>query len=156
MTRAQPVPTVRRTPSRRATHAIANAARAARWLLALATLLIVVWSFFDVATRLFRHTDLSGKVQLSVLHWGGPEEIQIAETLVRRYERDHPNVVIHRIHASDYYAKLRTMFSAGMPPDLFYLPPSMVAEAATLKLARPIDDLIARDRAAGNGAWFDD
>src|SRR5262249_57190334 len=44
---------------------------------------------------------------------------------------------------------------AGTPPDIFYLPPDILPELATLKLIRPIDDYIERDRAAGQAGSLD-
>ena len=44
------------------------------------------------------------------------------------------------------------MMAAGTPPDLFYLPPDLMPELASLKLIRPIDDYLNKDIASGNGA----
>jgi multiple sugar transport system permease protein len=59
--------------------------------------------------------------------------------------------------SGDMIAKLKTMISAGTPPDLFYLAPEMLPEAADLKLVRPVDDYVAREVAKPGGReWFDD
>jgi hypothetical protein len=41
-------------------------------------------------------------------------------------------------------AKLKTLISAGTPPDLFYLPPDMLAVIASLRLFRSGDDHAGR------------
>src|SRR5688572_955696 len=131
--------------------------RATRWLLALASALIVAWAFVDVGARLWR-SEVSQRrdVTLRVLHWGDADENRILQTLLDQYEAAHPNVRIIRIHASDFDPKLKTMFAAGTPPDLFYLRPESVAELASLKLIRPIDDYLAEARQRGNAGWLDD
>ncbi len=131
--------------------------RATRWLLALASALIVAWAFVDVGARLWR-SEVSQRrdVTLRVLHWGDADENRILQTLLDQYQETHPNVRIIRIHASDFDPKLKTMFAAGTPPDLFYLRPESVAELASLKLIRPIDDYLAEARQRGNAGWLDD
>ena len=49
-------------------------------------------------------------------------------------------------------SKLRTMLAAGQPPDVFYLPPDMLAQMAGLKLIRPLDEFVAKE----NKKWVDD
>lgn len=117
--------------------------RAIRWLLAFASLAIVLWSFFDVGRRAWLGAQHARQrpVTLTVLHWGNKEEDLIVETLVRRYEQLNPNVRIVRINAGgEFRAKLKTMMAAGTPPDVFYLPPDLLAEFAHMKLVRPIDE----------------
>ena len=138
-----------------------SVARAIRILLVGCTLLLVVWAFFDVARRSYEEyrARTSRAVTLTVLHWGNPAETQIVESLVRRYERENPHVRILRIGvpgSGELASKLKTMVAAGDPPDVFYLAPDMLSEAARYKLVRPIDDYIAADRAAGVGAFYDD
>ncbi|CAN5466684.1 hypothetical protein BH09PLA1_BH09PLA1_16860 [soil metagenome] len=131
-------------------------ARAVRILLALAALLIVVWAFFDVGARIANRAT-RGKIELTIMHWGDPDEDAILENLKRKFEAEHPNIRINRINAGgEFTAKLKTMFAAGTPPDLFYLGVDQVSELAGLKLLRPLDDYIAKEVAAGNQKWLDD
>jgi len=124
-------------------------ARATRLLLAFAALLIIAWSFLDVGRRAIaqRRASEGRDVTITVMHWGEKSEDAIVQAMVDRYERDNPNVKIHRIAASttDFRPKLKTMLAAGTPPDIFYLPPDILAELATLKLIKPLDAFIDRD-----------
>jgi multiple sugar transport system permease protein len=137
--------------------AFAHLRRGCRWLLAIATLLVVVWSFFDVTRRSVRRMSThGGRITLSILHWGRPEEEAIVQNLCDNFTSTHPDITIERIHASDFGSKLKTMMAAGTPPDMFYLPPELMPDLAQLKLIRPVDDFVQADRAAGNGAYLDD
>ena len=137
-------------------------ARAFRLLLALAAVLIVVWSFFDVGRRAWARRALARErpVTLSILHWGNPAEAGVVQALVARYEEQNPHVRIIRIHAPggdvEMTNKLKTMLAAGTPPDLFYLPPYLLPELAQMELIRPIDDYLAREREAGTAGFLDD
>src|SRR4051812_34534004 len=127
-------------------------ARAIRLLLSLVAILIVAWAFFDVGHRLIGEQlgqrassdPAQQKITLTLLHWGDKAEDVIVEDLIHRYEREHPNVKILRINPgyADFLPKLKTMMAAGTPPDIFYLPPDVFADLATLKLIRPIDDYV--------------
>jgi ABC-type sugar transport system permease subunit/ABC-type glycerol-3-phosphate transport system substrate-binding protein len=134
-----------------------TASKVARWLLALAAVLVVVWSFIDVGCRAFVRWDLAradGSVELTILHWGDNDEIQIVQTLVDAFEAENPGIRIKRLHASDYATKINTMFAAGTPPDLYYLPAEEVPKFAGMNLAAPIDDLIAKDVSEIGEDWF--
>jgi multiple sugar transport system permease protein len=137
-------------------------ARAIRILLSFATLLIVVWSFYDVIDRAWaRQVDARKRpITLSILHWGNAAEAGVVQALVERYEKQNPHVRIIRIHTPggdvEMTHKLKTMLAAGTPPDLFYLPPGLLPEMAQMKLIRPIDDYLEAERKAGTGAFLDD
>ena len=137
-------------------------ARVTRLLLAFIALAVVVWSFFDVGRRTVDRWKLQHvrPITLTILHWGDKDESQIVEALARKYEELHPAVHIERIStpgSGDMTAKLKTMISAGTPPDLFYLPPELLPEVADLKLVRPVDDYVAAEIAKPGGKeWFDD
>ena len=90
-----------------------NPTRAARLLLAFACVLFVAWAFVDVAARFFHDGDSKRTVELTILHWGDPDENAIVQKLVDRFEEEHPTVKIHRLQASDYDSKLKTMMAAG-------------------------------------------
>src|SRR5262249_19886749 len=133
-------------------------ARAIRLLLGFAATCIVLWSFAYVGTQVFSRDTRQGGITLTLLHWGDKAEDVIVEDLIHRYESDHPGVRIIRINPGygDFRPKLKTMMAAGTPPDIFYLPPDILPELATLKLIRPIDYYIEKDRTAGPACYLDD
>src|SRR5687768_10468909 len=137
-------------------------ARATRLVLAIVSAAIVVWAFFDVSRRAYARWEAqrTRPVTLTLLHWGGKDEAEIVETLKRRYEEQNPHVRIVRIGtpgSGEMNAKLKTLFSAGTPPDLFYLAPDMLAEMAELKLVRTVDEYVEQEIAKPGGReWFDD
>jgi multiple sugar transport system permease protein len=131
-------------------------AKALRSLLALAALLVIVWSFYDVGMRTWRGAGARRAVTLTVLHWGTPSEVEIMQSLVDRFEHEHPDIRIVRIHAGDYESKLKTMFAAGTPPDVFYLGYENLPEMAGMKLLTDLTPYIEKEKASGRGAWLDD
>src|SRR5436190_5223507 len=135
--------------------------RAIRLLLLAATAVIVGWSFFDVARRVVaqRRAEHERPVTLTILHWGAKDEDVLVQQQVERYQQLNPRVRIVRINTGDSGAmrsKLKTMMAAGTPPDLFYLPPDILPDLATMKLIRPIDDYVKKEFDAGKAAWFED
>ena len=117
-------------------------ARAIRLLLAGISLLIVVWSFCDVGARIWRRhvQERERPVTLTILHWGGKDEEQIVQALADKYIAAHPKVRIVRIGvpgSGELKSKFKTMVAAAEPPDLLYLPPDLLPDAAELKLVRP-------------------
>ncbi|HQY89312.1 MAG TPA: extracellular solute-binding protein, partial [Tepidisphaeraceae bacterium] len=125
---------------------MARLARIIRWSLALAVIGLIAWAFFDVTARAISRyrSDTARRVKLTMLHWGSPAESQIVQTLIDQYMKEHPDVFIERINASDFQAKLKTMMAGGTTPDIFYLPPDLLPELASLELIRPIDDYIKK------------
>ncbi len=119
--------------------------RAIRILLGLFALLIVAWAFVDVGARIWRGQQPIGEaqVELRIVHWGDNEEIEIVEAMLAEFRREHPDIVVRRIHAPDYWPKVKTMFASGDPPDVFYIEPQFLPELVDLELVRPIDDLVA-------------
>src|SRR3954466_12086513 len=140
-------------------------ARSIRLLLAFISGCIIIWSFVDVASRTFaRNSSSNGpantgpQITLTLLHWGDKAEDVIVSDLIAEYEKNHPGVHILRVNPGydQFRPKLKTMMSAGTPPDIFYLPPDILPEMASLKLLRPIDDYVAQERASGQGAYLDE
>lgn len=130
-----------------------------RWGLVALTVLVVVWSFFDVTRRAVMRwrEDTARPVTLTLLHWGDPAEDRIVQRLVDAYTAANPHVRVQRINTSQFESKLKTMMAAGTPPDLFYLPPPMLPELASLGLLRPLDDFVGQFRQTPEGkAYFDD
>ncbi len=119
--------------------------RALRLLLTFAAALVVVWAFIDVGARVWRQhvvAAIDDKVELTILHWGSPEETDIVQELVAAYEAENPNVKVQRLHATDYDAKLKTMLAAGTPPDLFYLRYDDTPAFAQSGLLLPVEDRV--------------
>lgn len=132
-------------------------ARVARWLLAIAAALIVLWSFIHVGLRSYQRWDTARKdtrIELTILHWGDNDEIRIVQELVEAFEAANPDVRINRLHASDYDTKLNTMFAAGDPPDLFYLRYEDVPKLAGMGLLSPIDGPVTDDVNATGEDWI--
>jgi multiple sugar transport system permease protein len=119
--------------------------RAIRWVLAGAAAIVVVWSFFQVGTRLWReHDPRDHRTQLTILHWGDSSEDRIVAHLVEQFQATHPNIKIVRINATDFNSKLKTMLAAGTPPDVFYIEYENVPEFANMHLLANLDPLIAK------------
>ena len=122
-----------------------------KWLLTAATLLLIVWAFFDVARRYVQHRhDLRERpVELTVMHWGDPAEDKIVDDLVKKFESQNADVRITRINpgAGDFANKLKTMMAAGIAPDVFYLPPMLLPELAENKLIAPLDQYFDKEPA---------
>ncbi len=132
--------------------------RALRILLTLAAGLAVVWSFIHVGTRTLRQWGadrFDQRTELTVLHWGDNAETDIVASLVEAFEAENPDIRVNRIHASDYDAKLNTMFAAGGPPDLFYLGSGQLPKMAGMGLLEPLDERIAADARAAETPWLD-
>jgi ABC-type sugar transport system permease subunit/ABC-type glycerol-3-phosphate transport system substrate-binding protein len=133
---------------------MSRVARALRLLLSIGCAMVVIWSFGTVGARVLKNwRDAHTRpVTLTIMHWGDPAENGIVAKLVASYEKANPNVRVLDIPAGDpgaFRNKIKTMMAAGAAPDLFYLPPDSLPELASLGLLKPIDELIARDDAAG-------
>lgn len=131
--------------------------RVIRILLATATALVVLWAFGFVGYRFVRsHFGPRRPITLTVLHWGDNAENAILEKLCKRYEDLHPDIHIENISVADYDPKLKTMFAAGTPPDVFYLAAEKLTEMASLGVVVPLDEYVERERKSGTGQWLDD
>jgi multiple sugar transport system permease protein len=132
-------------------------ARAIRVLLWMITISIVGWSFYYVGRQILTRDGDGGRVTLTLLHWGDQVEDIIVDDLIKEYEKNNPHVHIKRINPGygQFRPKLKTMMSAGTPPDIFYLQPDFFPTLATLDLIRPIDPYIEKDRAAGQAAYME-
>jgi multiple sugar transport system permease protein len=133
-----------------------NFPRALRLLLGLAAALIILWAFVDVGARWWRGSAAGAgaagfatspstqapAARLRVVHWGDNEEIEIIEAMLAEFRGEHPHIAVERIHAADYWPKVKTMFASGDPPDLFYLEPQYVPELVDLGLVLSIDELV--------------
>ncbi len=130
-------------------------ASALRWTLGVAAVALVVWAFARVAWRLVNRGESAGGTTLTVLHWsgeGGPEEDQIVESSLRRFEAANPGVRVKRINPGDagsFYTKLQTMMAAGEPPDVFYVGNERIPSFVSLGLLEPLDAYLERERASG-------
>ncbi len=129
--------------------------KAIRSLLAAAATLVVIWSFWKVGLRLWnQHNPTDHRTKLTILYWGDASEENVVHTLVKHYTDEHPDVNIVAIHGADYDSKLKTMLSAGTPPDLFYLSYDSVPEYAKYHLLTDLDPFIAS--MPGGKTWLDE
>ena len=121
----------------------------------------------NLTSTLVSHRDTSlRKAAAEALAWCNKNEVDVVPALtaaylsgrIAEYEKNHPGVHILRINPGydQFRPKLKTMMSAGTPPDIFYLPPDILPEMASLKLLRPIDDYVAQERASGQGGYLDE
>jgi multiple sugar transport system substrate-binding protein len=91
-----------------------------------------------------------GRVTVSFVGWGAPEERQVLEEVIAAFEQAHP-----RIHVSytqvpgvgyDYLNKLRLMLVAGMPPDVFYVPDGAFGELVRTGALLDLEPFVAQSR----------
>jgi multiple sugar transport system permease protein len=120
--------------------------KAIRWLMGFAAAVVVGWSFVAVGVRLWHEHDPGDhRTQLVIMHWGDASEEQLVNNLVVKYESEHPDVKIIRLHAdADFDSKLSTMMSAGAPPDLFYVSYETLPGFVQLNLLANLDPFIAK------------
>lgn len=61
-----------------------------------------------------------GKVEIKVAYWGGPEEIEIFESLIDDWQKGHPeiNVVLQHTPYSGYMSKILTRIAGRAAPDI--------------------------------------
>ncbi|HVN14533.1 MAG TPA: sugar ABC transporter substrate-binding protein [Anaerolineales bacterium] len=63
----------------------------------------------------------SGPVTISMMMWGDPAELEVWNQIVADFHQANPNITV-KVDVSDwdsYWTKLKTMLSAGTPPDVF-------------------------------------
>jgi multiple sugar transport system substrate-binding protein len=63
----------------------------------------------------------SGKVEISFMAWGDPAELEVWNQIVTDFQAANPNITV-KVEVSDwdsYWTKLKTLLSAGTPPDVF-------------------------------------
>lgn len=134
---------------------IAGIATGLRVLLALVAGAAVLWSFYRVLARPFqRAADAGERTVLTVLHWGDPDEDRIVRGLIATFEASHPNIRIKRINGgANYYAKLKTMFAAGEPPDVMFLNARDIPTYASLGLLMDVDPMMKADSASGDATF---
>lgn len=60
-------------------------------------------------------------VTISMMMWGDPAELEVWNQIVSDFHQANPNITV-KVEVSDwdsYWTKLKTMLSAGTPPDVF-------------------------------------
>lgn len=131
-------------------HRLRQALRGAVGVIAV---LLVLWSFYWVATRPLRAVPLApGQIRLTVLHWGDSNEDRIVAQLLKAFERENPDIRTLRINpgmADAYVNKLQTMFASGEPPDVMYVGYEKIADWASKGLLAEIEPWMERDAAEG-------
>ncbi|HTP02971.1 MAG TPA: sugar ABC transporter substrate-binding protein [Anaerolineales bacterium] len=63
----------------------------------------------------------TGPVTISMMMWGDPAELEVWNQIVADFHQANPNITV-KVDVSDwdsYWTKLKTMLSAGTPPDVF-------------------------------------
>jgi multiple sugar transport system substrate-binding protein len=63
----------------------------------------------------------NGPVTISMMMWGDPAELEVWNQIVSDFHQTNPNITV-KVEVSDwdsYWTKLKTMLSAGTPPDVF-------------------------------------
>ncbi len=63
----------------------------------------------------------TGPVEISMMMWGDPAELDVWNQIVADFHTAKPNITV-KVEVSDwdsYWTKLKTMLSAGTPPDVF-------------------------------------
>ncbi len=63
----------------------------------------------------------SGPVTISMMMWGDPAELDVWNQIVADFHQAQPNITV-KVEVSDwdsYWTKLKTLLSAGTPPDVF-------------------------------------
>src|SRR5512146_2876645 len=63
----------------------------------------------------------AGKTELSFMMWGDPAELTVWKQIVSDFEAANTNITVS-VEVSDwdsYWTKLKTLLSAGTPPDVF-------------------------------------
>src|SRR5512146_1690919 len=63
----------------------------------------------------------AGPVEISMMMWGDPAELEVWNQIVADFQAINPNITV-KVEVSDwdsYWTKLKTLLSAGTPPDVF-------------------------------------
>jgi multiple sugar transport system substrate-binding protein len=63
----------------------------------------------------------TGPVEISMMMWGDPAELDVWNQIVADFHQANPNITV-KVEVSDwdsYWTKLKTLLSAGTPPDVF-------------------------------------
>jgi len=58
---------------------------------------------------------------ISMMMWGDPAELEVWNQIVADFHQANPNITV-KVEVSDwdsYWTKLKTLLSAGTPPDVF-------------------------------------
>jgi len=126
--------------------------RLLRVALAVLAGLVILWSFLWAMSRPLRTgTELGGRIELTVLHWGMREEDQITQTMVESFQKAHPDIRVKRINASaNYWTKLQTMVAGGTPPDVMFFNSHQVPMYASRGVLLDIEPFVQQDADRGD------
>lgn len=83
--------------------------------------LVVVLSLLLAACGGAQAPASNGPVTISMMMWGDPAELEVWNQIVADFHQANPNITV-KVEVSDwdsYWTKLKTMLSAGTPPDVF-------------------------------------
>jgi multiple sugar transport system substrate-binding protein len=83
----------------------------------------------------------SGKVKITFSGWGEPEEKQIYQDLIKKFESENPDIVINYVHIpADYAGKMNTVLAGGNAPDVFYVGDDALARWGKMGLLMNIEE----------------
>ena len=88
--------------------------------------------------------------------WAMGREGEVVETLVRDFEREHPElrVQVQQMPWSAAHEKLITAVVGGSTPDVAQLGNTWVPEFATLRAIQPLDRYVAESHALAESSYF--
>lgn len=95
-----------------------------------------------------RATEASGDgakpVRLQFMGWGSPSEQQVFQTLIAKYQENHPGVIVDYILAppAEFSQKLTTLAAADELPDVFYMGSDWFSAWAPKNIMLPLDEYV--------------
>lgn len=92
-----------------------------------------------------------GKVELTFMYWGSPQEKEAVDNMVAKFEESHPNIDITTQHVPDAFdEKITTMLASGTEPDVAYLSEAMALDWATQGKLLDLTNYFKSDPEAAN------
>jgi multiple sugar transport system substrate-binding protein len=88
-----------------------------------------------------------GKVHLTYMAWGNPEQQDTDDAVLKAFEESHPNIKIDFIVApsSDYPQKIQIMMASGVAPDVFKLDLFYLPKYFPAGYFMPLEDFAKKD-----------
>jgi multiple sugar transport system substrate-binding protein len=94
-------------------------------------------------------------INITFMGWGGPEESQGVQDLIKRFEADNPTIKVTWQHTpEDYNTKLMAMIASGTPPDTLFLPHDLYKDFCSKDLLLDIQDQLASDSKIDTKTYF--
>lgn len=88
-----------------------------------------------------------GKIKIRVTYWGDNNEIGIIESIVKPWEKAHPNIKVDLIHipTEQYLDKVMTMIAGGEGPDVLFCEVNNFVNFYLKDVLLPLDDMMEED-----------